>query len=275
MEPLLKAENLSVAYGEKEAVHSVTFRLFPGKVLVIAGESGSGKSTVLKAVQGLLGRGGRLLGGRICFEGRDITRLSPGERRKLAGEGMAAIFQNPGASFCPIRTVGDQIYEAVRAHRNWSREEFRERAWKLMESIHLKEEVLEEYPFRLSGGMGQRVGILAAMILSPRLILADEPTSALDAVTRADVVRELMGLRRETGVSLLLVTHDMEVARSMADEVMVLRKGRMVEYGTKEAVFLSPGEPYTRELMEAVPRLFGPAGQGEDGLWKPFWKRET
>ncbi len=274
MEPLLKVEDLSVAYGEKEVVHSIAFHIFPGKILAIVGESGSGKSTVLKAVQGLLGRGGRVRG-RICFEGRDMIGLSLRERRKLAGEGMAPIFQNPGASFCPIRTVGDQVYEAVRAHKNWSRGEFREHALKIMERIHLKEEVLEEYPFRLSGGMGQRVGILAAMILSPRLILADEPTSALDAVTRADVVREFMGLRRETGVSLLLVTHDMGVACSMADEVLVLRKGRTVEYGTKEAVFLSPGESYTRELMKAMPRLFGSAGQREGGLWNPFWKRET
>ncbi len=252
---LLKAENLSVSYAGKEVVHSVYFDLPKGEILAIVGESGSGKSTLLKAVQGLLGKGGRVSGGSIYFEGRDILRLSGVEQRKLAGEGIATIFQNAGASFCPIRTIGDQLYEAVREHKAWSREEFRIRAAELMRGIHLEEKVLEEYPFRLSGGMGQRAGILAAMILSPKLLLADEPTSALDPVTQVSVVKELMELRKQEGVSIVIVTHHMGVAWHMADRVLILRRGQAVEYGSKEQVFLAPQKDYTRELIEAVPKI--------------------
>jgi len=253
--PLLKVENVSVSYGRKEIVRSVSFELARGEILAIVGESGSGKSTILKAVQGLLGAGGMVSGGRICFEGRDITHLSGDERRKLAGEGMAMIFQNAGASFCPIRPIGDQIYEAVREHREESRGEFREKAKKIMESIHLDVSALEEYPFRLSGGMGQRAGILAAMLLEPKLLLADEPTSALDTVTQAGVVKELMGLREREGLSIVMVTHHMGVARHIADHILVMRKGAPVEYGAAEQIFLSPKEEYTRELIRAVPGM--------------------
>lgn len=254
MEKLLEVQNLSVAYGDKEALHAASFSLAQGEILAIVGESGSGKSTILKALQGLLGTGGRISGGKIFLQGRDITHIAPDERRKLAGEKMAMIFQNASASFCPIRPIGTQIYEAVREHKDWSYEEFCRRAKSIMEHIHL-----EEYPFRLSGGMGQRAGILAAMILSPEILLADEPTSALDAVTQVSVVKELMSLRQREQVSIIIVTHHMGVAWYMADTILIMRRGRMAEYGTKEQIFQSPQEDYTKELIAAVPRLDGAA----------------
>ena len=259
MEPLLKARNLSVSYGKKQVLRQVSFDLEQGKILVIAGESGSGKSTVLKAIQGLLGNGGNITEGQIFLHGRDIAHISDGERRKLAGESMAMIFQNAGASFCPIRTIGSQIYESVRAHKEWSPQEFRRRANIIMEHIHLPESVLDEYPFRLSGGMGQRAGILAAMILEPELLLADEPTSALDTVTQVSVVKELMGLRQRQGISIAMVTHHMGVAWYMADRILVMRQGETVEFGTKEQIFRHPKESYTKELIQAVPQLYGVA----------------
>ncbi len=252
---ILTVEELVVVYGKKRVVHDVSFSVKRGEILVIAGESGSGKSTILKAIGGLLGKGGAIVGGQIIFDGKEITNLPDGQRRRLSGEAIGFIFQNAGASFCPIRMIGEQIFEAVKAHRDWSKEDFRARAVDLMQKINLAPEVLDEYPFRLSGGMAQRAGILAATILEPKLLLADEPTSALDAVTQVNVVKELLKLRERLGVSIVMVTHHMGVAWRMADRILIMRQGQAVEFGTREQIFNEPHEPYTQELIKAVPRL--------------------
>lgn len=251
--PLLAVRNLTVSYGEKQAVRGVNFCLHRGEILVLAGESGSGKSTILRAVMGILDAG--VCTGEILWEGTDVLQLAKDARRKLAGEEIAMVFQNAGASFCPVRTIGSQLYESVCAHRVWSYAEFRERAETLMVQMQLPRMVLDEYPFRLSGGMAQRAGIAAAMLLQPKLILADEPTSALDALTQVRVAKELMALRRRTGVAMLLVTHHMGLAYHMADRILVLRRGETVEQGTREEIFRHPKEAYTKELIAAVPRL--------------------
>lgn len=221
-EKLLTVEDLRVAYGGKEILRGVSFSVERGEILIIVGKSGSGKSTILKAIGGLLGKGGKIIGGKIFFDGKDITNLPDDERRKLSGEAIGYIFQNAGASFCPIRKIGEQIFESVRAHRDWDKKTFRERAVELMQKINLAPEVLEEYPFRLSGGMAQRAGILAATILEPKLLLADEPTSALDVVTQAEVVKELLNLRERQKISIVMVTHDLKIARRMADKVLTM-----------------------------------------------------
>ena len=251
--PLLAVRNLTVSYGEKQAVRGVNFCLHRGEILVLAGESGSGKSTILRAVMGILDAG--FCAGEILWEGTDVLQLAKDARRKLAGEEIAMVFQNAGASFCPVRTIGSQLYESVCAHRAWSYAEFRERAEALMAQMQLPRMVLDEYPFRLSGGMAQRAGIVAAMLLQPKLILADEPTSALDALTQVRVAKELMALRRRTGVAMLLVTHHMGLAYYMADRILVLRHGETVEQGAREDIFRHPKEAYTKELIAAVPRL--------------------
>ena len=251
--PLLAVHNLTVSYGEKQAVRGVNFCLHRGEILVLAGESGSGKSTILRAVMGILDAG--VCAGEILWEGTDVLQLAKDARRKLAGEEIAMVFQNAGAAFCPVRTIGSQLYESVCAHRAWSYAEFRERAEALMAQMQLPRAVLDEYPFRLSGGMAQRAGIAAAMLLQPKLILADEPTSALDALTQVRVAKELMALRRRTGVAMLLVTHHMGLAYYMADRILVLRRGETVEQGTREEIFRHPKEAYTKELIAAVPRL--------------------
>ena len=249
---ILRVENLAVGYGDAEIVRGVNFSVGRGEILVIAGESGSGKSTILKAIGGL---GGEVTGGRIFFDGREITNLTGGDRRKISGEEIGVIFQNAGASFCPIRRIGDQIFESVRAHRNWSRAEFETRAKIIMKNINLDESALNDYPYRLSGGMAQRAGILAATILEPKLILADEPTSALDTITQASVVRELLNLRDRHGISIVMVTHNLGVAWRMADRILILRKGQQVELGTRDKIFTAPQEIYTQELIAAVPRV--------------------
>ncbi|MCR5833989.1 MAG: ABC transporter ATP-binding protein [Selenomonadaceae bacterium] len=255
-EKLLSVERLSVTYGTKKILDDVSFEVDGGEILIIAGESGSGKSTILKAIGGLLNGGGKIIGGKIFFGGRDITTLSDGERRKISGNEIGMIFQNAGASFCPIRTIGDQIFESVNAHRgDWDKKFFRERATEIMRKINLEPKTLDEYPFRLSGGMAQRAGILAATILEPKLLLADEPTSALDAVTRVEVVKELMNLRERQKISIVMVTHDLRIARYMADKILILRRGKAVEFGTREKIFGEPKESYTRELIGAMPTL--------------------
>ena len=216
---ILRVENLSVG----EILRGVNFSVRRGEILVIAGESGSGKSTILKAIGGLLDKKFSV-GGQIFFDGREITNLPDGERRKLAGAEIGFIFQNAGASFCPIRKIGEQIFESVRAHRDWDKKTFQARAEEIMRKINLAPEVLNEYPFRLSGGMAQRAGILAATILEPKLLLADEPTSALDIKTSREVVDVLLSLK----ISIVMVTHDLRIARRMTDRILTLERGAFV-----------------------------------------------
>ena len=247
---MLQVKNLCIAYGEKNIVHGVNFSVGGGEILVIVGESGSGKSTILKAIGGILD-GGKITGGQIFFNGTNITNLENSARRKLAGAEIGYIFQNATASFCPIRKIGEQIFEAVQAHKNWNFDEFLSRAKIIMQNINLEETALEKYPFQLSGGMGQRAGILAAMILQPKILLADEPTSALDPETQASVVKEFLNLRERYGVSIVMVTHNLEVAKYIADKILILRNGKVIEFGTAEEIFNSPQENYTRELLSA------------------------
>lgn len=249
---LLAVENLSVSYKGKKAVEGISLSVKSSEVLAVVGESGSGKSTLLKAVIGLLGKDAEAHGS-IRLRGRELLSLSNAERRSINGRGMAMIFQNAGASFCPIRRIGAQITESIRAHEDWSREQIRARADELMDAIGLEHSVWNAYPFSLSGGMGQRAGILSAMMLSPELLLADEPTSALDTVTQMKVVRELLKIKEKEHSAILLVTHHMGVARAMADKVLVMKKGHAVEYGTKEQIFHHPVEAYTKCLIDAVP----------------------
>lgn len=252
MSEILSVEDLTVAYGKKRIVHGINFALKRGEILIIAGESGSGKSTILKSIGGLLGRGGNIIDGQIFFDGQEITILSDGQRRKLSGDAIGFIFQSSGASFCPIRTIGEQIFESVRSHRDWTKKEFLKRAETIMEKINLEKSVLNEYPFKISGGMAQRAGILAATILEPKLLLADEPTSALDIKTQVEVVKELLKLRERQNISIILVTHDLRVAKRMADKVLIMKNGSQVEFGTREEVFNTPKAIYTQELLQAA-----------------------
>ena len=257
MAEILKYEQVDISYNGVKVIKDVSFTVDEGEILGIVGESGSGKSTLIKAAMGLLGNTGLVTRGDIWYKGKNLPDLSAGEIRKLNGPELGMIFQYAGSSFCPIRTVGSQLYESMTEHESVSKAEFRRRASELLEKIGFEnaQRILDSYPFELSGGMQQRVGIAAAMLLNPSVLLADEPTSALDVSVQKQVVEEMLLVRRIFGTSIVLVTHNIGVIGAMADKVLVMKDGGMVEYGETQQVLNDPKEAYTRTLMSAVPRL--------------------
>lgn len=256
-QPILAMENLEISYNGKTVVEDANLTIEPGQILGIVGESGSGKSTLIKAAMGLLGGDGAVTGGDILYKNQNITELKGEELRRLRGPEMGMIFQNTGASLCPIRTIEDQLCEAVLQHEKMSRQEIRDRALNLFEKMRLSdgERILKSYPFELSGGMNQRVGIMMAMILKPDLLFADEPTSALDVTVQAQVVREMMKMRELFGTAIAIVTHNIGVVEYMADKVAVMYQGRLVEYGDTKEVIHHPQNEYTRKLIRSVLRI--------------------
>lgn len=254
---LFKYDSVEVCYGEKAIVEEISFTLKPGEILGIAGESGSGKSTIIKAALGILGPSGKVTKGDIRFQGKNLPDLTEREMQKIRGAKIGMIFQDAGSSFCPVRTIGDQIYETLAAHETIQRREAEERALELLGKLGFKDgrRILESYSFELSGGMNQRIGIVLAMLLNPSVILADEPTSALDVSVQKQAVEEILLLRELYGTAMVLVTHNIGVISAMADAVLVLKEGRIVEYGAAKQVLNAPREAYTKELMDAVPKL--------------------
>ena len=257
MEPLLKLDHVTICYNGEMVVHDISFRLEQGEILGIAGESGSGKSSLIKAMAGLLGKEGMVTEGDIWYQEKNITDMADKQLRELLGPDIGFVFQDCKDALCPIRRVGDQIYESMAAHRKIKRKECDRQASEIMEKIGLKDpdRVLKSYPFQLSGGMNQRVGICMAMPLNPSLLLADEPTSALDVTVQKQVVEELLLMRKEYGSSMIIVTHNIGIIRKMADRVLVLKDGKNMEYGEVSQVLLHPRNPYTKELLKAVPVL--------------------
>lgn len=245
---LLELKDVSISFGGKGAVKHVNLSLAAGKTLAVVGASGSGKSTLLNAVQGILPHSAQTEG-EILFDGKPLSRERAGI---LAGREITMIFQNAAASFCPTRTVGSQLKELAAAHTSWTQEEFLLRVHTLLEKLALPPRVLEQYPFELSGGMGQRAGLLSAMLLSPRLLLADEPTSALDKVTRRRAVMELKSIVQMQGTAMLLVTHHIGVAAYLADQILVMKDGKAVEQGTADEILSRPQSAYTRQLVQST-----------------------
>ena len=257
MEELLKYDHVDISYLGQPAVRDVSFSLHSGEILGIVGESGSGKSTLVKAAMDLLGSEGRVTGGSIRYRGKGLVGLSPKEMRTLCGPELGYIFQSAGSSFCPIRTVGAQLYETLRAHGRISKADFEVQALELLGKLGFEDgkRILSSYPFELSGGMQQRVGIAAAMLLKPGVLFADEPTSALDVTIQKQVVEEMLLVRRTFGTAIVLVAHNLGLIGAMADRVLVLKDGVCVECGETQAVLSNPRAEYTRELLAAVPRL--------------------
>ena len=257
MEPLLTYRSVEVSFNGRAVTHDVSFTLHAGEILGIVGESGSGKSTLLKAAMGLLGNGGLVTKGDIWFKGKDLPDLPEKELRKICGAGIGMIFQDAGASLCPIRTIGEQIYESMSAHMEITRSQAREKALALFEKLQFKDgqRIWNSYPFELSGGMNQRAGIAIAMLMEPPVLLADEPTSALDVAVQKQVIEEMLHLRELFGTAIILVTHDIGVVSAMADTVLVLKDGGIMEFGTAQQVLREPRDAYTRKLLAAVPKL--------------------
>ena len=257
MEELLRYDHVDISYNGFLAVEDVSFTLEPGEILGIVGESGCGKSTLIKAAMGLLGNDGMVTRGDIWYKGKNLPDLPPKELRRLNGPELGMIFQSAGSSFCPIRTIGAQLYETMTEHEKISKAEFLDRAMELLGKLGFEDgkRVLGSYPFELSGGMQQRVGIAAAMLLNPSVLLADEPTSALDVSVQKQVVEEMLLVRETFGTAILLVAHNIGVIGAMADKVLVMKNGEAVEYGDTRQVLGSPQAAYTRQLLSAVPRL--------------------
>ena len=257
MAELLRYDHVDISYNGFLAVKDVSFTLEPGEILGIVGESGCGKSTLIKAAMGLLGSAGMVTRGDIWYKGKNLPDLPPKELRKLNGPELGMIFQSAGSSFCPIRTIGTQLYETMTEHEKTSKAEFLDRAMELLGKLGFEDgkRVLGSYPFELSGGMQQRVGIAAAMLLNPSVLLADEPTSALDVSVQKQVVEEMLLVRDTFGTAIILVAHNIGVIGAMADKVLVMKNGETVEYGKTQQVLENPQADYTRALLSAVPRL--------------------
>lgn len=257
MTEILRYEHVDIAYNGVSAVRDVSFTLGEGEILGIVGESGCGKSTLIKAAMGLLGPSGMVVRGDIWYRGKNLPDLPERELRKLNGPELGMIFQNAGSSFCPTRTVGAQLYEVMREHETVSREAFRKRIMKLLEKLGFDngQRILDSYPFELSGGMQQRVGIAAATLLNPGVLFADEPTSALDVSVQKQVVEEMLLVRKTFGTSIVLVAHNIGVIGAMSDKMLVLKDGKMMEYGETQRVLRAPESAYTQKLLSAVPRL--------------------
>ena len=257
MEKLLVYDSVEICYGERKAVENVSFSLQPGEILGIVGESGSGKSTIVKGALGILGHSGVVTKGDIWFRGKNLPDLSEKEMRKIRGAGIGMIFQDSAGSLCPIRTIGSQVYESMAAHESLTREETDGRALELLKKLGFRdgERILKSYPFELSGGMNQRIGIVLAMLMNPAVLLADEPTSALDVAVQRQVVEEMLLMRELYKTAIILVTHDIGVVSVMADKVLVLQGGKTVEYGPAGQILKEPKEEYTRKLLAAVPKL--------------------
>jgi peptide/nickel transport system ATP-binding protein len=257
--PLLQVEDLEVAFstrhGVVEALHKIGFTLEAGHTLGIVGESGSGKSVTSLAVMRLLDRAGRITGGKITFNGRDITRAGHGDLRRLRGAAMSMIFQNPRAALNPIRTVGEQIADVLRAHRSLSPRAARTQALDLLRAVLIRnpEQRLDAYPSELSGGMCQRVMIAMAMACEPALLIADEPTTGLDVTTQQAVMDLLAGLTAQRGMAMILITHDLGLAARYCGQIAVMEQGIVVERGATEALFRAPQHPYTQRLIAASP----------------------
>jgi len=256
---LLEIENLIVAFPSPtapgRAVDGVSIAVAAGESLGVVGESGSGKSLTMLAVMGLVPFPGQVTADRLCFKGRDLTRLSGRERRQLAGKSMAMIFQDPMTSLNPCFTVGFQLVETLRIHERIDRRAARRRAIALLEQVGIPaaESRMRAFPHQLSGGMNQRVMIAMAIACQPDLLIADEPTTALDVTVQAQILELLRSLQRDCGMALILVTHNMNVVAETARRVVVMYAGQIVEERDTAGLFGAPQHPYTAALLAARP----------------------
>ncbi|WP_212751953.1 ABC transporter ATP-binding protein [Roseovarius arcticus] len=258
--PILSIRNLTVALPVKieraNAVENLTFDVRPKEILCVVGESGSGKSITSLATMGLLSSNLKITSGTIEFDGRDVLSLSPNEHNRLRGDRMAMIFQEPMTALNPAYTVGQQIEEVIRVHRSFGAAERRQRVMKLLEEVRLPdpERLFGSFPHQLSGGQRQRIMIAMALALDPKLLIADEPTTALDVTTQAQILHLLKQLNAEHDAGIMFITHDFSVVAEIADRVVVMRHGQIVEQGTADEILNNPQHPYTRALIDAVPR---------------------
>jgi peptide/nickel transport system ATP-binding protein len=260
--PLLDVQHLTVVFDGSPAVTAVddvSFQIAPGETLGLVGESGSGKSVTAFSILRLLQPPGRISGGQVLFEGRDLLALPEREMRAVRGARISLIFQEPMTALNPVMRVGDQIAEALLVHGQASQSEARARAIELLTAVRIPEPAqrVRDYPHQLSGGMRQRVMIAIALACRPPLVIADEPTTALDVTIQAQVLELLRDLKAQFNLAVLLITHDFGVIAEMADRVAVMYKGKLVEQGPVRQILRAPAHDYTRNLLAAVPGMPG------------------
>ena len=260
-EGLLKVEGLNVSFttlrGQLNVLHEVSFGVGQGEIVGLIGESGSGKSVSAFAVMQLLGEQGRIDSGRILFDGEDLSTVSAKAMTKIRGKDVSMIFQEPMTSLNPVFTIGLQIAESLMRHLGMNRSQALSRAAGLLSQVGIPEaeERIGDYPHQLSGGMRQRVMIAMALACQPKLLIADEPTTALDVTIQAQILDLLVKLRNETNLAILLITHDFGVIAAIAQRVVVMYAGEVVEVADVDDIFSNPLHPYTRKLMESIPKI--------------------
>ena len=255
----IKDERLSffTPAGEVKALNGVSFSMEEGEVLGIVGESGSGKSVTAYSIMGLTAYPGKLVGGTVHFNGHEIEKMTEKEFRKIRGNEVSIIFQDPMTSLNPVYTIGNQIVEVILLHTNKTKKEAYERAKELLELVGINEPTkrLKQYPHELSGGMRQRVMIAIALACEPKLLIADEPTTALDVTIQAQILELMQELRKKLGMSIIMITHDLGVVASMCEKIAVMYAGHIVEYGTADEIFYNPSHEYTKGLIKSIPKL--------------------
>lgn len=255
----IKDERLSffTPVGEVKALNGVSFSMNEGDVLGIVGESGSGKSVTAYSIMGLTAYPGKLVGGTIYFNGHEVEKMTEKEFRKMRGNEVSIIFQDPMTSLNPVYTIGNQIQEVILLHTDKTKAEAKQRAKELLELVGINEpeKRLKQYPHELSGGMRQRVMIAIALACEPKLLIADEPTTALDVTIQAQILELMQELRKKLGMSIIMITHDLGVVASMCEKIAVMYAGHIVEYGTADEIFYESSHEYTKGLIKSIPKL--------------------
>lgn len=256
---MLKIDNITISYKDNPVVRDFSLSMEKGQIISLVGESGSGKTSVIRAVLGLLPLGGEVSKGDIILDGESLLAYSKDKWNQIRGTKISMIFQDSGAMMNPTRKVESVFMEYILTHEKISKKEAWDKAAKMLERMNLPsvENVMKSYPFQLSGGMRQRVGIAMSMTYSPELLLADEPTSALDVTTQAQIVRQMMELRDEYKTGIIMVTHNMGVAAYMSDYIIVMKDGNIVDEGDRNYILKESKNDYTRTLIDAVPSMGG------------------
>ena len=253
MSAILKVENLNVTLQHrrvsKKLVEDVSFEVRPGECLGILGESGSGKSMTVKSVLGLLDKNFQVSGSAI-FDGQDLLKETKEELRRLRGSRITMVLQNPMTCFDPLYRIGNQMAETFATHTSWNAQEIRSRCLEILDQIRNGEEVLEKYPHQLSGGMLQRIMIGIAMALQPELLIADEPTTAIDAITQYEILEEFIRIKKQKNTAMLFITHDLGAISKVADRILVMNSGHVVDSGSFDHILKHADDPYTRMLVE-------------------------